>query len=355
MNERDDRFSLGRYPTTASEPRWKPRAALRRRRGPGIQIALFVLTFATTSLAGAKHAGVDLLEDWTAIIAGFPFAVTLLTILLCHEMGHYFLARLHRVDATLPYFIPAPPGFLIGTFGAFISMHSPPPNRRALFDVGAAGPWAGVLVAIPAIVVGLQLSEVRALDPTEGFHLMLAEPPLFSLISYLTLGPIEPGSDVLLHPVALAGWIGLLVTFINLIPVGQLDGGHVAYAFFGRRHRLVARAFFVVLVVLAVSGWPGWFLWLVLLLVIGLDHPPTLDNWTPLDRGRRRAAWATALLFASTFMAQPITISETPEMRKPPTFEGSKTPVSLREGRAAPPGRRLLLMPPARPPRGIPA
>lgn len=339
------------YTTTLSASTWEPAVEPRTRQsGPWIHILLFALTFVTTSFAGAFHAGVNPFEDWTLIRAGFPFAVTLLTILLCHEMGHYSLARYHQVDATLPYFIPAPPFFLIGTFGAFIRMKSPPPSRCALFDVGAAGPWAGVLVAIPAIAVGLRLSEIRPAGLAEAGGLSLAEPALFSLLSHLTLGPLPPGMDVFLHPIALAGWIGLLVTFINLIPVGQLDGGHVAYALLGRRHRIVARAFFAVIVLLAITGWAGWFLWVVLLLVVGLDHPPTLDNWTPLDRRRRMASWMTALLFASTFMAQPITVSE-----PSPIFEGERTSVSFGRVQSRPhTHRRLFLMRPAPRPKGIP-
>jgi membrane-associated protease RseP (regulator of RpoE activity) len=348
MNEHETSGPYLGYTTSTSAPAWEPPPAeRRRRRGPGVHILLFGLTFLTTSFAGALHAGVDPLAHWSAIRAGFPFAVTLLTILLCHEMGHYFLARYHQVEATLPYFIPAPP--LIGTFGAFIRMKSPPPSRNALFDVGAAGPWAGVIIAIPAIIIGLRLSEVRPAALAEAGDLTLAEPVLFSMLSYFTLGPLAPGMDVFLHPVALAGWIGLLVTFINLIPVGQLDGGHVAYAFLGRRHRLIARAFFGAIVLMAIAGWSGWFLWVILLLVVGLDHPPTLDNWTPLDRRRRVASWMTALLFASTFMAQPISVAE-----RSPIFEGEMTEVSF-QVRPKPPARgRLFLMRPALPPKGIP-
>jgi membrane-associated protease RseP (regulator of RpoE activity) len=316
-------------------------------------VLLFALTFVTTSLAGAGMAGVDPFEDWTGIRAGFPFSITLMTILLCHEMGHYTLARLHRVDATLPYFIPAPPFLFIGTFGAFIRMQSSPPSRKALFDVGAAGPWAGVLVSIPAIMIGLQLSDVHPQGMSEGGW-ALAEPPLFSMLSYFTLGPLPDNVTVDLHPIGLAGWFGLLVTFINLIPVGQLDGGHVSYAFLGRWHGLLARGFFAVVVILAFTSWPGWFLWTVLLLVVGLDHPPTLDNWVPLDRRRRLGSIVTAALFASTFMAQPIEL-----IAPTPVFEGEKTPVSWTHtsphARRPPRPHRLFLIRPAKSsPKGIP-
>ena len=338
------------YATTSSAPRWEPLEEAPRGSRPTIHIILFILTFMTMSLSGARMAGADPWSDWTTLSAGFPFAVTLISILFCHEMGHYFAARFYRVDATLPYFIPAPPEFIAGTLGAFIRMKSPPPGRKALFDVGAAGPWAGMLVAIPAIVIGLRLSEVRPAGLSEAGNLVFGEPPLFTILSYLTLGPLPPGMDVFLHPIALAGWFGLFVTFLNLIPVSQLDGGHVSFAFLGRGHRLLARAFFVLIVVLAFTTWPGWFLWVVLLLVFGLDHPPTLDSWTPLDLRRRLASCMTALLFVGTFMTVPLKVSESS-----PAFEGERTPVAWRQHDSRPAGkRRLFPMRAAPQPKGIP-
>jgi membrane-associated protease RseP (regulator of RpoE activity) len=291
------------------------------RRVPLIHIVLFVLTFITTAMAGAFQVGANPLSDWGSIRAGFPFAVTLLSILLIHELGHYVLARIHGVRATLPYFIPAPPVF-IGTFGAFIRMKSPPENRRALFDVGAAGPWAGLFVAIPAVMIGLHLSEVRPLALNEG-GLVLGDSILFKLLSRVVLGATPDDVTILLHPVALAGWFGLFVTFLNLLPVGQLDGGHVTYALFGRRHRWISRAFVAVIAVLGFGGWQGWFVWVVLLMLIGLDHPPTMDTWTPLNGGRRIAAWLTVGAFVLTFMAEPLAVA-------PPSaeFEGQRTEVA---------------------------
>jgi membrane-associated protease RseP (regulator of RpoE activity) len=310
------------YPLPHSFPPADESVAPRRApRVPLIHIVLFVATFVTTAMAGAFQVGADPLSDPLSIRAGFPFAVTLLSILLIHELGHYFLSRVHGVRATLPYFIPAPP-ILIGTFGAFIRMKSPPPSRRALFDVGAAGPWAGLLVAIPAVLVGLRLSEVRPLAMNEG-GLVLGDSILFSFLSRLALGRTPDDVTILLHPIALAGWFGLFVTFLNLLPVGQLDGGHVAYAMFGRWHRLVSRVFLVVIAILAFRGWQGWFVWVVLLLLIGVDHPPTRDPVTPLDRRRAVAAWLTVAAFIVTFMAEPISLS-----RPAPEFEGERTPVA---------------------------
>jgi len=263
------------------------------------------------------------LGDPASIRAGFPFSVTLMSILLVHELGHYFLSKVHRVRATLPYFIPAPP-ILIGTFGAFIRMKSPPSTRRALFDVGAAGPWAGLMVAIPAVIIGLHLSEVRPLALNEG-GLVLGDSILFSFLSRVVLGATPESATIMLHPIALAGWFGLFVTFLNLLPVGQLDGGHVIYALFGRWHRLVSRSFMVVIAVLGFLGWQGWFLWIVLLVLIGVDHPPTSDAYTPLDGRRRLAAWLTVGVFVLTFMANPISVAP-----PSPAFEGERTEVALR-------------------------
>ncbi len=303
-------------------PSWeRPVAVHRARRVPVIHIVLFVVTFITTAMAGAFQVGADPLSDPGSIRAGFPFAITLLSILLIHELGHYVLSRVHGVRATLPYFIPAPPVF-IGTFGAFIRMKSPPETRRALFDVGAAGPWAGLFVAIPAVLIGLRLSEVRPLGMHEG-GLVLGDSILFSFLTRLALGTTPEDATIVLHPIALAGWFGLFVTFLNLLPVGQLDGGHVIYAMFGRWHRWIARVFLGVIAVLGFEGWQGWFVWVVLLMLIGVDHPPTMDTWTPLDARRRLGAWLTIGAFIVTFMAEPLSV--TPPS---PVFDGAQTPVA---------------------------
>ncbi|HYD49361.1 MAG TPA: site-2 protease family protein [Terriglobales bacterium] len=288
-----------------------------------VHILLFLATFATTTIAGA---GPDVFSDWRHLVAGLPFSVTLLGILFVHEMGHYTVARLHGVDASLPYFIPAPPLLGIGTFGAFIRMSSPTPNRRALFDVGAAGPWAGLIAAIPALLIGLSWSEVRPTGLIEG-GLNLGEPLLFTFLSDIVLGDVSDEMTVVLHPVALAGWFGLLVTFFNLLPIGQLDGGHVVYSLLGRWHRWVARGFLALIIIMGFQGWPGWFVWVGLLAIIGLDHPPTLDPWIGLDRGRKLAVFATAIMFVLTFMPEPFS-----QVEPPPAFEGTRTPVAWRAG-----------------------
>lgn len=320
-----------------SVPSWEQPVSVRReRRVPLIHIVLFVLTFITTSMAGAFQVGADPLSDPSSIRAGFPFAVTLLSILLIHELGHYTLSKVHGVRATLPYFLPAPPIF-IGTFGAFIRMKSPPPSRRALFDVGAAGPWAGLVVAIPAVLIGLRLSEVRPLGLAEE-GLVLGDSLLFRFLTKVALGTTPDDVTILLHPIALAGWFGLFVTFLNLLPVGQLDGGHVTYALFGRWHAWIARMFMGVIVFLGFGGWQGWFVWVVLLMFIGVDHPPTHDAATPLDRRRRIAAWMTIGAFVLTFMAEPLGMS-----KPSPMFDGEKIPVVWQEQAPVRPRVRLVV------------
>jgi membrane-associated protease RseP (regulator of RpoE activity) len=292
----------------------------RRRRIPVIHIVLFAVTFATVALNGAFISGENPLEDPWSVRAGFPFAIALMSILLIHELGHYTLARWHNVSATLPYFIPAPPIF-VGTFGAFIRMRSLPPGRPALFDVGAAGPWAGFVAAIAAMVVGLQLSEVRAIPMTTS-TLWLGDSLLTSGLVYLTFGSLPDGMTVYFHPIAFAGWVGLFVTVLNLLPMGQLDGGHIAYAMFGRRHRYIARLTFIAMAVLGSLQWSGWYAWVIFPLIIGLDHPPTVEDWVPVRGWRRVGGWLTVAMFVAIFMPNPI------EMRDPPAeLEGERIEV----------------------------
>jgi membrane-associated protease RseP (regulator of RpoE activity) len=289
-------------------------AVLRPRRGPGLHIALFVATFISTATASAFNQGVNVFAEPSRLLIGFPYAIAIMTILLCHECGHYFLARAHRVDATLPFFIPAPPVvFFIGTLGAFIRMRSLPRDRRALFDIGAAGPWAGIFVAIPVLLIGLSLSEVQPGGPGGAPGLFLGDSLLFKALTWLVLGTTGDDVTILLHPVALAGWVGLLVTALNLLPVGQLDGGHVVYAAFGEHwHRWISRGTLVALIVLGLGGAATWLVWAVLLSFLGLGHPRLVDSERPLDRRRTWAAGATLVLFLLTFMPQPVYFNEPP-------------------------------------------
>ncbi|MEK6613507.1 MAG: site-2 protease family protein, partial [Candidatus Binatota bacterium] len=234
-------------------------------------------------------------------------------ILLVHEMGHYLMSRHHGVKATLPYFIPAPS--FIGTFGAFIKMTSPPPDRRSLFDVAAAGPVAGLVLAIPAVIVGLQLSTISP-DERTGGGIALGSSLLLSFLSKITLGVLPDEANILMHPVGFAGWIGLLVTAMNLLPVGQLDGGHVSYALFGERHIWIGRVALVAMLSLGfLRWWDGWLVWGLLLLFMGLRHPPPLDPYTPLDAKRRFMGWLMLAILAVTFIPIPFSIQE-PRVRQ---------------------------------------
>lgn len=203
-----------------------------------IPLILFIMTIFTTLFAGALQQGINLFKEPMRLWEGYPFSISIMTILLGHEMGHYFASKAHRTKATLPYFIPAPS--IIGTFGAFIKMKSPILTRKALIDIGATGPIVGFILSLIACIIGLKMSKIIPLTYGEDVF-MLGDSILFSLLVKFTLGNIPAGQDVLLHSVAFAGWIGLFVTSMNLLPVGQLDGGHIAYALFGKWHFYISR------------------------------------------------------------------------------------------------------------------
>ncbi len=249
--------------------------------------------------------GVNIFREPWRIYEGLPFSLTLMTILLGHELSHYFASRKHHTKATLPYFIPAPS--LIGTFGAFIKMKSPIMTRKALIDIGAAGPIAGFLLSVVASVIGLMFSSVVAVKDTAG-SLGLGDSLLFSLLSRLVLGPTPEAHEVLLHPVAFAGWIGLFVTSLNLIPVGQLDGGHIAYAFLGEKHKSVSIVLVGLLLLLGLFSWEGWAFWGVIMVVLGVKHPPVIYWEIPLDRRRTVIGISALVIFILTFMPAPFNI-----------------------------------------------
>jgi membrane-associated protease RseP (regulator of RpoE activity) len=275
-----------------------------------LPLVLFFLTVFTTLWAGAYQAysgtirgpGNFLWEHPDMLWNGIPFAGTLLFILVTHELGHFVLSKIHRVPASLPLFIPGPPHF-IGTFGAIIRMRGPILNRRALFDIGVAGPLAGFIVAIVALIVGLSLSTI--VDRTATYGLQLGEPLLLKFMAWLIMGSLPPEADVLLHPVAFAAWFGLFVTSLNLLPIGQLDGGHVAYALWGTRQRTLAFAVLPLLIVLGFVGWPGWFVWAFMAGIWGLGHPPVVDPDVPLGRGRMLVGWIALVVFVLTFAPVP--------------------------------------------------
>jgi membrane-associated protease RseP (regulator of RpoE activity) len=270
-----------------------------------LHLLLFLATVATTVIAGAMHQGVNPIAAPGELYRGIPFSFALLLILGTHEMGHYLVSRRHHLDVSLPYFIPAPPfPFIIGTLGAFIRIRSPITDKRALLDVGCSGPLTGVSVAIPMLLAGLALSEVRVVPgPVEG--LVLGEPLLFQGLSWLVYGFLPDDHHILLHPVAFAGWIGLLVTALNLIPVGQLDGGHVAYALFPGHHREISWTCLTLLLLCGILVWEGWLVWAVLLYFLGLRHPPPYNDWVPLDFRRKVLGLVTVLVFILSFTPIP--------------------------------------------------
>jgi membrane-associated protease RseP (regulator of RpoE activity) len=242
---------------------------------------------------------------------GFAFSFSLLAILFSHEMGHYLACRYYGVAATLPFFIPAPPVFLAGTFGAFIKIRSQIPSRRALFDIGLAGPLAGFVVAVPLSVVGI-LTVGPPLEP-QGHAIYFNDPLLFRLLARLLGVTLDPNSPI--NPYYMAAWIGLLVTSLNLTPVGQLDGGHGTYAVFGARaHALIGRIAFVTAIVLAILGmwWhhsPSGFLFAVLLGIILRFRHPQPTRMEPLGTERLLIALVTLLVYALSFWPFPITIT----------------------------------------------
>lgn len=273
-----------------------------------LHIVLFILTFFSTLLAGAMQTGVRILKEPEKIYKGLPFALTLMAILLSHELAHYFTSKRYNVKATLPYFIPAPPIIsIIGTFGAFIKMKSPIATRRALLDIGVSGPIAGFIVSVIVSIVGLSFSKVVPLKQVEE-SIHLGDSLLFTLLSRVILD-YHPGSqDVLLHPIAFAGWIGFFITFMNLIPVGQLDGGHIAYALLGEKHVYLSHGLVLVMVLLGLLLWEGWALWAILLLILGLRHPPILYWEVPLDDRRIFFGWLALVIFVITFIPVPFKI-----------------------------------------------
>ena len=289
-------------------------------RGALVPLLLFLLTLGFTLVIGVQYhisfydvrlpAG----QGFWAFLWGHPgawtwglaYALPLLGILLVHEMGHFLACRSHGIEATLPHFLPAPT--LIGTFGAFIKIRSPFTSKRALFDVGLAGPLAGFLAALPVIAIGISRSRLVAAGTLVG-GVTLGEPLLFTLLGRLVLGAVPAGRELLVHPMAFAGWFGLLATAFNLFPIGQLDGGHILYALAGKRRAyVVGIAAVVVLVALGLLFWQGWLLWALLAALIGLRHPPIFEAQR-LDRGRLALAAVALLVFALSFTPAPLSLA----------------------------------------------
>ncbi len=247
-----------------------------------------------------KVFSVLLARPWL-MAEGLAFSLTLMTILLAHELGHYFACRYYGIDASLPYFLPAPTP--IGTLGAFIRIRSPIYTRRALFDVGIAGPLAGFVVLVPMLAIGVGLSKVVPGIAERG-DLIFGVPRILRLFEWM-LFPRVPAADIYLHPIARGAWVGILATALNLIPIGQLDGGHILYSFAGRRHKLLSRLFVAVLLLLGLFYSPTWLVWAVILFLFALRHPSIFDL-TPLDRNRVLLGVAALVIFLLTFTLVPI-------------------------------------------------
>lgn len=311
---------------------------------PWINVALFLLTIVSMMFAGAQYGLEGPIEEsfsgvMTALFGnlsnGVIFTGSLLGILTAHEFGHYFAARYHKTEVSLPYFIPFPS--LFGTMGAFIRLKEPPRNKRVLLDIGLAGPLAGLVVAIPVLLLGIALSEISYLPESpqaaagsvlEGNSLLylgakylitgelLPMPlsyggtsPLLYWLKYLFVGLPMPfgGRDILMHPMAWAGWAGLLVTALNLIPSGQLDGGHTIYVLFGRAAARI-RPFLLIALLMLGFVWTGWYIWAILIFAMGRTFATPRDDLTPLDPKRKILAYLGIFVFILVFIPVPLRI-----------------------------------------------
>lgn len=300
---------------------WEDGEARRQRKSLAIAILLFVLTLISTLAVGAQYASsyaawrspdfnelfstyANLILHPALLLSGVPFAFTLIGILLAHELGHFFACRYYGISASYPYFLPAPT--LIGTLGAFIRIRSPIYNRRALFDVGLAGPVVGFLFAVPALAIAILYS--RVVPGSDAHSSIVFGQPLVMRWLVAALRPgVQPG-DLLLHPVGRAAWVGLFATSLNLLPAGQLDGGHILYSVTSKYHRWVTIAVVLLLIPIGIFFWNGWIFWSILLLLIGFRHPPLMNRWERLDRARLAWACVAALMFALCFMWMPVMV-----------------------------------------------
>ncbi len=237
----------------------------------------------------------------TILAGGLLFSISLMLILGAHEFGHYWASKRNGVKATLPYFIPAPPIFIAGTFGAFIQIKQRIPNRRVLMEIGAAGPIAGFIVALPALILGLHLSTVA---PFAMSSINFGSSLLLNVCSKLILG-VDPSSpNLIVHPIAFAGWIGMLVTALNLMPVGQLDGGHIIFALCPNKHSLIGKLIFVGLFPLGYF-WPGWFFWALIIALMGFQTAPLEQGFGELEYVHKALGIISLVIFLLTFIPIP--------------------------------------------------
>jgi len=321
MGSSDPDFDLPVFDPVPEQPAVviPPTPSYRLRREPLWRyVILFVLTVLSTTQAGGLHYAsftvafseqIPRIPLFSLLLHGLWYSLSILAILGCHELGHYFACRYYRVDSSRPYFLPMP-FLLTGTLGAFIRIRAPIPGKRALFDIGIAGPIAGFLVALPVLLIGMHLSNVVKLPASfRGEVFELGEPLLFRAAERLTFGTIPDGYSVNMHPMAFAAWFGMLATALNLFPIGQLDGGHISYAVFGRRSTAVTMVMVPCLIGLSFVS-TSWVVWTVLtvgmLLLFGPRHPRVIDEEIPLDKYRMWLAAFALLMFALCFTPAPI-------------------------------------------------
>lgn len=317
------------YAPSGNEVVVEPRAKQRY----WLHLLLLLLTFFTTLVVGARLEWNFLvgrppftIDDgifpvaWALqgnhLLLGIPFSLTLMLILLAHEMGHYLYCVRYKVSATLPFFIPFPT--LIGTLGAFIRIKSPLRSRAVLFDIGIAGPIAGFVVAFVVLIFSLGLSKVAPAGAAPP-DIQLGFPLVFYLVRNILVlsghahaAGAAPFTSIYLHPVAIAAWVGMFATSLNLLPGGQLDGGHIVFSVSPRAHKIVSRITILVLIPLAVYFWTGWLLWAILLRVSGMRHP-SVAAWPEIKRGRRWLAVVALLMLVLTFSYIPISLPDQPQ------------------------------------------
>jgi len=291
-----------------------------KKKKPWLNIILFLATIFSTFFVGIILAAnfllsevissdieikqsIEVFQNPDIILLAIAYSATLMGILLAHELGHYLTCRHYKILATLPYFIPAPT--IIGTFGAFIRIKSPITEKKALFDIGIAGPLSGFFLSLPALIYGLSVSKVTPSIPSKE-TIVFGDPLILQIIVKLIFKNIPLESGIILHPVAFAGWIGILVTSFNLFPVGQLDGGHIAYSILGKKAFIIARVFFILFIVLGVFFWIGWFIWAFIIFLMGLKHPRIIDEKTPLSFKRKLLSVLILIIFVFSFMPAPI-------------------------------------------------
>lgn len=300
-------------------PEKKPFAFFSKKKA-WLNILLFVLTIASTFFVGISlsvnykyaeaiiqnnHFSIEpeTFLDPQIIFLSLIYVTALLGILLGHEFGHFFTCRYYGIEATLPYFIPAPT--LIGTMGAFIKIKSPITRKQQLFDIGVAGPLTGFVLSVPTLIYGLSLSKIVPAVP-QGTTLTFGEPLLLKIVGGMIFKGIPANSDVILHPVAFAAWVGILVTALNLFPIGQLDGGHIFYALIGSKSRNYSRFVLIGFVIMGIFFWVGWFVWALLISVLGLKHPRIMDEAIPLSPRRKFIGVLILLIFILSFIPDPL-------------------------------------------------